>query len=61
MESHMDRCKVYKDHLKSNCIDEFKQQLKHDMLNEVKLFLNALKDDVVNEKQTITLSNLTIS
>ena len=50
-QSHLDRCKVYKDHLKSNCVnDEFKQQLKHDILNEVKLFLDALKDDVVNVK-----------
>ena len=40
-QSHMDRCKVYTDHLKSNSIDEeFKQQLKHDILNEVK---NAFK------------------
>ena len=47
----MDRCKVYKDHLESNCIDdEFKQQLKHDILNEVKMSLVALKDDVVNVK-----------
>ena len=47
----MDRCKVYKDHLKSNSIDEeFKQQLKHDILNEVKMFLNDLKNDVVNVK-----------
>ena len=61
MESHTDRCKVYKDHLKSNCIDAFKQQFKQDMLNEVKLCLNALEDDVVNEKQTITLSNLSNS
>ena len=45
----MNRCKVYEDHLKSNCIDdEFKQQLKHDILNEVNIFLDALKDDVVN-------------
>ena len=45
----MDRCKVYKDDLKSNCIDdEFKQKLKHDLSNEVKLFLDASKDDVVN-------------
>jgi len=36
-QSHMDRCKVCKDHLKSNCIDdEFKQQLKLAILNEVK-------------------------
>jgi len=34
-QSHMNRCKVYKDHLKSNCIDDgFNQQLKHDILNE---------------------------
>ena len=47
----MDRCGVYKDHLKSKCIDaEFKQQKKHDILNEVKLCLDAL-----------TLKNLTIS
>jgi hypothetical protein len=47
----MDRCKAYKDHLKSNCIeDELKQQLEHDILNEFKLFLDALKDDVVNVK-----------
>ena len=38
-KSHMDRCMVYKDHLKSNSIDEeFKQQWKHDILNEVKMF-----------------------
>ena len=48
-QSHMDRCKVYKDHLKANCIDdEFKQQLKQDILNEVKLFLDDLKHDVIN-------------
>ena len=47
----MDRCKACKDHIKSNCIeDEFEQQLKHDILNEFKLFLDALKDDVVNVK-----------
>ena len=35
----MDRCKVYKGHLRSNCIDgEFKQQLKQDMLNELNCF-----------------------
>ena len=45
----MERCKVYKDHLKANCIDdEFKQQLKQDILNELKLFLDALKNDVAN-------------
>ena len=50
-QSHMDRCKVYKDHLKSNSIDEeFKQQLKHDILNEVETFLNDLKHDIVNDK-----------
>jgi len=45
----MDRCKVYKDHLRSTCIDdEFKQQLKHDILNELELCLDALKNDVIN-------------
>ena len=45
----MDRCEVYEDYLKSNCIDdEFKQQLKQDILNESKLFLDALQNDVVN-------------
>ena len=45
----MERCKVYKDHLKSNCIDdEFRQQLKQDTLNEFELFLDALKNDVVD-------------
>jgi len=45
----MDRCKVCKDHFKSNCIDdEFKQQLKHETLNEVNMLLDALKGDVVN-------------
>ena len=34
-QSHMDICEVYEDYLKSNCIDdEFKQQLKQDILNE---------------------------
>ena len=34
-QSHMDSCKVYKDNLRSNCIDaEFKQQLKQYILNE---------------------------
>ena len=48
-QSHMYICKVYKDHIKSNCIDdEFKQQLRHDILNEVRLCSDALKDDVVN-------------
>jgi len=38
-QSHMDRCKVYKDHVKANCIDdEFKQRLKQDILNEVNVF-----------------------
>ena len=47
----MDRCKTYKDHLESNCIDdEFKQQLKQDILNEVNMFLDALEEDVVNVK-----------
>jgi len=47
----MDRSKVYKEHLKTLCIDdEFKQQLKHDIMNEVKMFLDALKDDVVTVK-----------
>ena len=33
----MDRCKVYKDHLKANYTDdELKQQLKQDILHEVK-------------------------
>ena len=55
----MDRCKVYKDHLKSNCIDdEFKQQFEHDILNEVTLLLDALSDDVVNVK---TNNNITHS
>ena len=32
-QSHMDRCKVYKDHWKADCIDdEFKQQLKQGMI-----------------------------
>ena len=48
-QSHMERCKVYKDHLKANCIDdESKQQLKQDILNVFKLFLDAFKIDVVN-------------
>ena len=48
-QSHMDRCKVYKHHLKANCIDdEFNQQLKQDILNEFKLLLDALKNNVVN-------------
>ena len=41
-QPHMDRCTVYKDHLKSNCIDdEFKQQFKHDISNGVKLLLGV--------------------
>ena len=61
-QSHMDRWKVYKGHLKSNCIDdEFKQHLKRDILNEVKLFFDALGYDVVNVKQTTALNNLIIS
>ena len=45
----MDRCQVYKHNLNSNCIhDELKQQFKQDILHEVKLFLDALNDDVVN-------------
>ena len=47
----MDRCKQYKEHLKANCIDdEFKQQVKQDILNEVKMSLDALKDEVANVK-----------
>ena len=59
----MDRCEAYKDHLKSHCIDddEFKQQLKHDILNGFKLCLDALKDDVVNVETNKTVSNLIIS
>ena len=50
-QSHMDRCKVYKDHLKSNSLDdEFKEQLKYDILNEVKMFLDDLKNEFVNAK-----------
>ena len=50
-QSHMNRCKAYNDHLKSNCTDgEFKQQLKQDILNEVNMSLDDLKDDVVNAK-----------
>ena len=50
-QSHMDRCKVYKDHVKSNCIDDgFQQQLKQDILNEVDMFSDASKDDIVNVK-----------
>ena len=30
--------------------EEFKQQLTHDILNEVKMCLNDLKNDVVNAK-----------
>ena len=31
----MERCKAYKDHVKANCVnDEFKPQLKQDILNE---------------------------
>jgi len=57
----MGRCKVYKDHVKSNCIDdEFTHQLNQDTLNEVKMLLDALKNDVVNVN-TKTLSNLRIS
>ena len=45
----MDRCKVYKDHLRLNCTDaEFIQQLKQDTLNEFTLFSNALNNDVIN-------------
>ena len=41
-QAHMDRCKVYKDHVKANRIDdEFKQQLKQDMLKDVILFFDA--------------------
>ena len=55
-QSHMDRCKVYKDHSKSSCIDdESKQQFKYDILNKVKLVLDALKDDIVIVK---TKSNI---
>ena len=61
-QSHMEKCKVYTDHLKLNCIDdESKQQLKQDILNEFKLCLDALKDDVVNVKTNTTLSNLITS
>ena len=35
-QSHTDRRKVYRDHVRSHCIDdEFKQQLKQDTLNEL--------------------------
>ena len=48
-QSHMEICKVYKDHLKANCIDdEFEQQFKQDILTEFILFLDALKNDVVD-------------
>ena len=43
-QSHMDRCNVYKDHLKSHCIDdEFKQQLKRDILNEFQLLFRCFE------------------
>ena len=42
----MEKCKVYKDHVKANCIDDgFKQQLKQGIL---KLCLDAFKNDVIN-------------
>ena len=48
-QSHMERCKAYKDHLKSNCIDdEFKRQLQQDILNVFTMVLDALKHDGVN-------------
>ena len=54
----MDKCKVYKDHLKANCIDDaFKQQLKQEILNEVALFLDALKNDVVNVNNNKNIKN----
>ena len=60
-QSHMDRCKVYKDHFKSNSIDEeFKQQLKHDILNAVKMFLNGLKMMLLMLKQTTILEKLIV-
>ena len=41
--SLMDRCKVYRDYLKVNCIDdESKRQLKQVILNELNV-LDALK------------------
>ena len=47
----MSRCKVYKDYLKANSIDdEFKEQFKNDILNEFRMFLNTLKDDVIHTK-----------
>ena len=47
-QSHMDICKVYKDHLNANCIDdEFKQQSKQDILNKVKLCLDVFNNDVI--------------
>ena len=43
-QSRMERCKVCKDHLKSNCIDdEFRQQLKQNMLKEFNVCFDALK------------------
>jgi hypothetical protein len=43
-KSHMDICKVSKDKLKANFIDdEFKQQLKHDLLHGVTLCPDDLK------------------
>ena len=46
----LDRCKVYKDQLKSNCTgEEFKQQLKQYILNEVTMvFFDDLTYDAVN-------------
>ena len=47
-QSHMDRCNVYRDHLKSNSIDEeFKQQLKHDILNEVRTIIDGATREVL--------------
>ena len=48
-QSHMEICKVYKDHVRANCIDdEFKQQFKQYILNVFELLLDALKNVVSN-------------
>ena len=55
-QSHMDRCRVYQDHLKTNSIDEeFKQQLKHDILNEVRTIIDGATREVLEHLSSVKM------
>ena len=61
-QSHMDRCKAYKNHLKSNRNDDgFKHQLNEICRMNLNCFKVLRKTMLLMLTQTKTLSDLTIS